>query len=241
MKFRQKLSRKAKIGWFICLLLVLLIYLAFGTDLLIVDKLIYEVDVNVSHSDILRYSGLDKGVNYFFVNNSIAAKNLTRHPYVATVEARKKFPNKIEFLIEYREEFVVLEYSGLFLTLDEELNVLKVEENMGEAFLIQGFSVNSFNIGEQINVQDRDVLEHAIELIHLTEKSHIVFKPVIRYVDGSMEMELNSEFKVKFGDGHDITAKFNNFLNIYEDLVSKNINSGIIDVSNEGLPYYRPF
>lgn len=108
-------------------------------------------------------------------------------------------------------------------------------------FLIEGFNVKSFNIGEQIKVKDFYVLQHAIELIHLLEKSHIEAKPILKYVNGSIELELNTAYKVKFGDGTNIERKFNNFVDIYDDLNSKQAISGVIDVSNEGLPSYRPF
>jgi len=175
------------------------------------------------------------------VNTEDVAKRLLDHPYVNSVEVSKRIPDVLSLTFDYKKEFVAIVYSGMYLTTDDQLNVLKAEEVVGDIFLIEGFHVKSFNIGEQIKVKDFYVLQHSIQLIHLLEKSHIDAKPILKYKDGSIELELNSAYKVKFGDGSNIERKFNNFVDIYDDLNSKQAISGVIDVSNEGLPSYRPF
>jgi len=215
--------------------------LVFQTPVFVIDTLSYNQSMHITNREIMTYGGLDAGINYFFVNTEKIQKNLLTHPYVADVTVGKKLPDTLELSIDYRNEFVAIVYSGIYLTTDDQLNVLKAEESTGDIFLIEGFNVKSFNIGEQIKVKDFHVLQHAIELIHLLEKSHIEAKPILKYVNGSIELELNTAYKVKFGDGTNIERKFNNFVDIYDDLNSKQAISGVIDVSNEGLPSYRPF
>lgn len=240
-KNRIKISLRTKIILGILGLGLLVFGLVFHTSLFIVDTLEYNQSMNISNSEIMSYSGLDKGVNYFFVNTDSVAAKLKNHPYVKDVTVEKKLPDILHLTFNYRREFVAIVYSGLYLTTDDQLNVLKAEESIGDTFLIEGFNVKSFNIGEQIRVKDFHVLQHSIELIHLLEKSHIEAKPILNYTDGSIELELNSDYKVKFGDGSNIERKFNNFVDIYDDLNTKQAISGVIDVSNEGLPSYRPF
>lgn len=242
MKKRKiQLSLKGKIIVGLVGALLLTYILVFQTKIFIIDTLEYNQSMNISNSEILKYAGLDKGVNIFFVNTETIEKKLMEHPYVKGVTVEKKLTDTLKINFEYRQEFVAIVYSGLYLTTDDQLNVLKAEESIGDIFLIEGFHVKSFNIGEQVKVKDFHVLQHSIELIHLLEKSHIEAKPILKYVDGSIELELNSDYKVKFGDGTNIERKFNNFVDIYDDLNSKQAISGVIDVSNEGLPSYRPF
>lgn len=220
---------------------IIIIYLVvFHTSLFIVDTLAYNQNMNITNKEILTYGEI-VDTNIFFVNTESVQKKLLSHPYIKSATVKKKLPDTLEIDFEYRDEFVAVVYSGIYLTTDDQLNVLKAEESIGDIFLIEGFNVKSFNIGEQIKVKDFHVLQHSIELIHLLMKSHIEAKPILKYVDGSIELELNSAYKVKFGDGTNIERKFNNFVDIYDDLNSKQAMSGVIDVSNEGLPSYRPF
>lgn len=220
--------------------IIVLYLVVFHTPLFIVDTLAYNQNMNITNKEIMTYGEI-VDTNIFFVNTDSVEKKLLSHPYIKSAAVKKKLPDTLEIDFEYRDEFVAVVYSGIYLTTDDQLNVLKAEESIGDIFLIEGFNVKSFNIGEQIKVKDFHVLQHSIELIHLLMKSHIEAKPILKYVDGSIELELNSDYRVKFGDGTNIERKFNNFVDIYDDLNSKQAMSGVIDVSNEGLPSYRPF
>lgn len=220
--------------------IVILYLVVFHTALFIVDTLAYNQNMNITNKEIMIYGEI-VDTNIFFVNTNAVEKKLLSHPYIKGARVKKKLPDTLEIEFDYRDEFVAVVYSGIYLTTDDQLNVLKAEESIGDIFLIEGFNVKSFNIGEQIKVKDFHVLKHSIELIHLLKKSHIEAKPILAYVDGSIELELNSDYRVKFGDGTNIERKFNNFVDIYDDLNSKQAMSGVIDVSNEGLPSYRPF
>ncbi len=222
-------------------IVILLGVIMFKTPVFRITNIEYNHNININRKEIMHYAELDKDSNFFFTNPSLLEKKLVRHPYVKSVKVRKKLPNKLLMEFEYNKEFVAIVYSGIYLITDEKLNVLKVEEQVGDIFLIEGFSVKSFNIGRQIKVKDFEVLEHSVELIHLLSKSHIEAKPILMYKDGSIELELNSDYKVKFGDGENIERKFNDFVDIYDDLNRKQAISGVIDVSSEGLPSYRPF
>lgn len=145
------------------------------------------------------------------------------------------------FDFTYRKEFSVIEYSNLYITIDDELNVLSVSDKTGDIFIIEGFLLKDFIVGKKIEVYNESVLKNATLLIKLLSKSHIDFKPKINYSDGSLNVQISDAFKAKFGKGDDIERKFNDFVDIYEALVNKGVNSGIIDVSNKGLPLYKPF
>lgn len=240
-KSKDRRLFRTKIIAGIILAIVGIYLLIFQSSLFIMDTLEYNKNMNLSNKEIMQYAELKSGVNYFYVKPETVKTKLIEHPYISDISVTKKLPDTLKLDIVYREEFVAIVYSGLYLTTDDQLNVLKAEESISDIFLIEGFNVRSFNIGEQIKVKDFYVLQHSIELIHLLEKSHIEAKPILKYVDGSIELELNSDYRVKFGDGTNIERKFNNFVDIYDDLNSKQAISGVIDVSNEGLPSYRPF
>ncbi len=232
---------KKRIGFlFVFLILVGSGLLIFKTNIFIVKKFEYPPSVYLSDADIKKYGGIEENSLFFTVGVESVSKSLTKHPYIKSVIVTKKFPDKLVLDIDYRNELAAIKYSGLYVTIDETLTVLKVEESIGDIFLIDGFEFKSFNIGEELKVEDWRILQRTVQLISLLKNSHIEAKPYIRY-DNGIELLLNDAYRVRFGKGQDIERKFNNFVDIYEQLSEKGVQSGIIDVSHNGLPIFKPF
>lgn len=237
---KQRRRRKQMLVLFSMLLVVGIGLLVFKTNVFVVKKFEYPASVYFSDSDIRKYGELNETSLYFTVMPEQLEKKIVKHPYIKSVEIEKKFPDRLVLDIEYREELVAIKYSGLYVTIDEDLTVLKVEESIGDIFLIDGFEFKSFNIGEELKVEESRVLRRTVQLISLLKNSHIEAKPYIRY-DNGIELLLNDAYRVRFGKGQDIERKFNNFVDIYEELSEKGVQSGIIDVSHNGLPIFKPF
>lgn len=237
---KSKGRRKSIAGLLILLMVVGTGLLVFKTDIFVVKRFAYPPSVFFSDSDIVKYGDLSASSLFFTVSEKQLENKLVKHPYVKSVTVKKQFPDKLKLDITYRNELVAIKYSGLYVTIDEELTVLKVEESIGDIFLIDGFEFKSFNIGEGLNVEESRVLKRCVQLISLLKDSHIEAKPYIRY-DNGIELLLNDAYRVRFGKGQDIERKFNNFVDIYESLSEKGVQSGIIDVSHNGLPIFKPF
>jgi len=238
---RTKPKRRKSLGVLLVLLLLVGVWLlVYKTDVFVVKKFEYQPSVYLSDADIKKYGGIGERTLVFALSSEAVASELIHHPYIKSVEIQKKFPNKLILDIDYREELAAIKYSGLFVTIDRTLTVLKVEESIGDIFLIDGFEFKSFNIGEELKVEDGRVLQRTVQLISLLKNSHIEAKPYIRY-DNGIELLLNDAYRVRFGKGQDIERKFNNFVDIYEQLSEKGVQSGIIDVSHNGLPIFKPF
>lgn len=238
-------TKKSRRNNRIALFLVLLVcvgagLIVFKTNLLVIKKFEYPASVYFSDSDIRKYGELTESSMFFNVAPTLLENKIVKHPYVKSVKITKHFPDTLKLDIEYREELVAIRYSGLYVTIDDSLTVLKVEESVGDIFLIDGFEFKSFNIGEELKVEESRVLRRTVQLISLLKNSHIEAKPYIRY-DNGIELLINDAYRVRFGKGQDIERKFNNFVDIYEVLSEKGVQSGIIDVSHNGLPIFKPF
>ncbi|WP_430882877.1 cell division protein FtsQ/DivIB [Fusibacter sp. JL216-2] len=233
-------ARKKTLVFTLILLIIGSGLLVFKTNLFVVKKFEYPASVYFSDNDIRKYGGLDESSLYFNVSVASLEEKIVRHPYIKSVKIEKALPDKLILDIEYRQELAAIKYSGLYVTIDEHLTVLKVEESIGDIFLIDGFEFKSFNIGEELKVEESRVLRRTVQLISLLKNSHIEAKPYIRY-DNGIELLLNDAYRVRFGKGQDIERKFNNFVDIYEELSEKGVQSGIIDVSHNGLPIFKPF
>ena len=84
-------------------------------------------------------------------------------------------------------------------------------------------------------------MENSLKLVNLLEQTTFEIKPKVFYTDGDIMLELNDKLKANFGNGEEIEKKFNRFMDIYKDLSSKGVYSGVIDVSHKGYPVYKPF
>ena len=233
-------KRKKYVIRYIALGLVLSII--FFSPLFKIKKIEYNVNVNVNEDDFYEYLDIDRGKQLiFFINRDEYIEKIEKHPYIKSAKLLFKYPDTLKFNLDYREEFAVIKYSNYYISIDDELSVLSVSKKRGDIFVIEGFILKDFIIGDSIEVYNENILKNSILLIKLLSKSHIDFKPILKYNDGNLNIELNDAFKAKFGKGDDIERKFNEFVDIYETLTFKGIKSGVIDVSNKGLPLYRPF
>lgn len=238
----KNIRLKKKIQWIVIAVIVLVAVLLFKTPIFKIDSVSYNLSVDISENEIFKYGAVVKGkTNLILLDVGDMAMNLKNHPYVKSATVVKKYPNKLDINIVYKEPYAIVKYSDLYIAIDKNLYVLSVDSAKAEGFLIDGFVLESFVIGKEIEVESKLILRESLKLIELLEKSHIQFRPIIVFVDNGIEIQLNDYYRVRFGRADEIERKFNDFVDIYENLQSKNIKSGIIDVSNDGLPLFRPF
>jgi cell division septal protein FtsQ len=216
------------------------VYLYFNTDLLRIQHIEFNENEHLDLYDVQKYSHIQIGTPYFEVDEEEAGKSLMNHPYVKYATAQKYFPNKIIFDVTYRRHFFNIRYSDIVLSLDEQLHVLEVLAAENEGFTIEGFAFDSFSAGKVIDVSQLYILENIVNLLRMLTDSHVTVEPLIEFKDRNIILTVD-QINVKFGVGENIESKFNAFVNIYESLRANGITSGIIDVSSDGLPVYRPF
>ncbi|MDH8676716.1 FtsQ-type POTRA domain-containing protein [Fusibacter bizertensis] len=216
------------------------IYLYFNTDLLRIQDVQFNENEHMDLYDIMRYSGVQKGTPYFEVDTDVAANNLMSHPYVRYATATKQFPNTVIFDVVYRKHFFNIRYSDIVLSLDDQLHVLEVLASENEGFTVEGFAFDSFSTGNVIDVSQLYILENIVDLLKLVQQSELECNPLILFKDRNIVLTID-QIKIKFGVGENIESKYNAFINIYEALKNDGIKNGIIDVSSDGLPVYRPF
>lgn len=216
------------------------VYLYFNTNLLRIQTIVFNENEHVDLYDVQRYSGVSVGTPYFEVDTNRAAEQLATHPYIKSAVATKKFPNTLTFNITYRVHYFNIRYSDIVLSLDDQLHVLEVLATENDGYTVEGFAFDSFSTGKVIDVSQLYILENIVDLIELLEKSKLQPDTLIKFESRNIVLTFDS-LHVKFGIGDNIEDKFNNFINIYEALKADGITSGVIDVSTNGLPVYRPF
>lgn len=189
---------------------------------------------------IAQYTGLEQGDFYLAVNSHQLEEKIRNHPFVKTVSVKKIFPNKVTFTMTYRTHAFSLYYSDIVLSLDESLTVLNVLDEPKEGYIVEGFSFDSFSVGTPVKVAQKYVLQNIVLLIDLLNQSQLKANPTIVFNNDHIVLRVG-DVKGYFGLGENISKKFNDFLSIYDALQAEGIQSGVIDVSSEGLPVFRPF
>lgn len=215
-------------------------YVVYQSELLTIKTILYNQNEELDIYELQRYSKISYGMSFFNIDLLNAKKSLEEHPYVKQVVINKKFPSTIIFNITYKEHCLNIEYSDITLSLDRDLDVLKVVEENINGYVVKGFEFKGFSTGKKINVEYDYVLKNIVSLIELMGKSGLEYKNEITYSNMNIKINID-EIVVKFGNGENIEKRFNSFIAIYESLKKDSITFGTIDVSTDGLPVYKPF
>lgn len=233
---------KTRIYLLIILLLITVIsILILKADFFSVKSIVVFNNYHISDEEIIAYSEINNSQNIFKLKISEVAENIINHPFIKNAEIKRNYPNEIIIDIEERNKIAAISHMGIFFLVDNEGYILKITPQISDEILVEGFEINSFIEGDIINISDNDALNSSLELSSLIKEWNSDISPKIEYKNDTIELYINDNFKVKFGNGEDIHTKFNIFLNIYDDLKEKNIYNGIIDLSHSGYPIYRPF
>jgi len=215
-------------------------YLIFETDIFRLKTINYNAHEAMDIFDLERYSGVHYGDLLFEVDLEKAKKSLETHPYVRSVIMTKQYPSTLNMEITYRRHFMNIKYSDIILSLDNALQVLKVIDEEIEGYTVEGMPFNAFSTGKTIEVDAFYVLENIVQLIDLLNQTELTVDSTIHYKDNNVSIYCGA-MRIDFGDADHIASRFNKFINIYEALTVDEIKTGIIDVSSDGLPVYRPF
>lgn len=168
-------------------------------------------------------------------------KKLMNHPYVKAVSIEKSYPSTLKLTIDYRVDSFAIPNAGYYILLDNELKVLRVDQMAYNATILEGITFKEFNIGEGISADQPYVLQRIVDLNNLMTNSHISFVKAISYDGKRILVKTKAGIEGDFGDGKNIAQRFNHFAEIFDNIQSKGISTGLIDVSSDGLPTYKPF
>lgn len=168
-------------------------------------------------------------------------KKLMKHPYVKQVKVKKAYPSTLRLSVEYRVDSFAIPNAGYYIILDDELKVLRVDQMPYNATILEGITFKEFNIGEGISADQPYILKRIVDLNLLMNSSHISFIKSISFDGKHILVKTKAGVEGDFGDGKNIAQRFNHFAEIFDNIQSKGISTGLIDVSNDGLPTYKPF
>lgn len=236
----QNASIKAGIiSGFAC---ALLLSVTLFTPLFKVNHVIVNVNDFVTEKELVETAKIQLHETIMpFASEGQITKRLLKHPYVKGAIIQKHFPDTIEMKIEYRKDYMAIYDSGFYMIMDETLQVLRVDKTYYDTVLLEGFIFHDFKIGEPIKVENQRALKSTVTLLVLLKKSHIDFVNKITCEGDHLMIYTKQGLIGRFGTLSDLESNFNHFADIFDNLSSKGIKKGMIDVSSNGLPTFKPF
>jgi hypothetical protein len=222
----------------------ILVILGFGAfqGYFNVNDIEYNLNSNISESQMYDILGIEKGsTNLMFLNPSSLERKLQSNPYIKSAEVEKKYPGTLKIDIVYNIEIASIKYTNVFVVINDSKQVLRVQSDNPGTTLIDGISVEHFKTGENVTTDNDEMLGKIIDMISLARNSQVKSVDEADLKDGKVFVKFDSNFKVDFGDLRDLESSFNKFIAIYEDLKSKNLSGGVIDVGGNQLPTWRPY
>lgn len=216
------------------------VYVYRYTDLLHIRTIRYNESEHMDLDSIELYSGVAIGTPFFEVNLRDAELGLQQHPYVLSARAESRFPNEILFDITYWEHIVCVRHLDILLSVDDNMVVLTTVSEDFPGYRVEGLPFHSFAAGQRLEVEGNYVLRNAINFVKLFRLAGLQAEDVIRCAKGEIRFRIDG-ITVNFGTGVNTEERFNAFHTIFQDLKRKGAASGVIDISGDGAPIFRPF
>lgn len=244
---RHRVDKKVRYGKIRIYLLIffllstLIFMILFKTSYFEISDIVVNNNIEVSKEEIVAYSGVNIGDNTFKLKISDIREKIIRTPFIKDVTIKRKLPSKLMIEVMERQKIAAIHYMGLYFFVDNEGVILYTSNEIDGTYVIEGFEFESFTEGEKIRVKSDEDLKKSIQICGMLEGSDLAIKPKITCIEGEFSLYLNESFRIKLGRGENIERRFAIFESIYKDLISKNVDTGVVDISHDGYPTYSPF
>ncbi|TCO79300.1 cell division protein FtsQ/DivIB [Marinisporobacter balticus] len=238
----KNIKRKKNI--FVCLMMLLIgvisFIIIFKTDVFTVKYVDILGNKNISKEELLADSGIVLGNHIFKEKVNNIQLNLYRNSYIKTVLVKRKLPNRIIIQVTERIEEAAIPFMNEFLMIDEEGMVLRSSASNELLKIIEGLECSNFMEGTILRAKDKDQLSKSLEIVRKINENEITIKELDITNKENIIIKLTDDLICKIGEGEIVEYELQILKQILEDLKKKNITRGIIDISNEGYPSYRP-
>ncbi len=180
--------------------------------------------------------------NMFLVSMEEGADSLRTDPSVKTVRIRRQPPATLVYAIEYRVAVAGFLFEDIYLRVDREGYLIgTTPEPPADVPVVTGLKMDSFVVGKPINVAQKQQLSFALDLVTLLGSAGLEKECELKMEEQTMLVNLKSGISGRFWYRGSAEDSFNRFMTVYNDQLKKGVASGLIDVSSEGYPVYKPF
>lgn len=192
-------------------------------------------------SEIINSEELITNKNIFSYKLKEIKKYVISNPYIEDAEIKRKLPNKITISIKEKDVIAVLSNEEDLCYIDNNGNLIekisKLDENNDKIV----FKVNYTLEDNIINFKNNEEKKSVLNLLTLLKKEHLQHEIAQIEYDNS-----NINIKTKIGaeffiiDDDNLNYNISRTSKILLDLQSKNIKSGVVDLTYSNYAVYKP-
>lgn len=174
-KQEKILKKKKKIKRIIKCITLLLIIVG-GIVFALVSPIFNVIEINVKNNVqiatdmIISLSDLQTGENIFRFSSSRVKREIKTNPYIESVQVKRKFPNKVEIIVEERQRDYNVEFLNGFAYINKQGYILEISEQKLDSLpVLLGISTNAEEImaGSRLNKSDLSRLETVIQIMNI--------------------------------------------------------------------------
>lgn len=184
--------------------------------------------------------------NWLFTSEENFEQIILENNLVESAKVKKTSIWKLEITITWKTPFVAFVSGAFYVITDDKGIVLEVSQLPNAPYVIDGFRVKNSIVGKPIDSERVDLVESAVKLVYIfseyaKKNEEFDLTPDIVLIDGNLIQRINSKFCINFGTGYDPEEQFVSAASIYMDMKKKQINSGVINLSNPNQQIYEPW
>lgn len=203
----------------------------------------YKVEGNHYYTDeeVLNIAQAPTGNNILFdLQASEIKKRLSKDPYFASVEIKRKLPRTVVITVEERVQTAAFLYGDSYVVIDNTGLVLRKSDKMPELPILDGLTITKMNVGEQLEVEESSALTTTLQMLEAMQEGDIYFKR-ITMGEVIIRCYIYDTLIVK-GSPAEITEAIKNedLQKVVTDLFNKGITRGTIKMGGTDYISFSP-
>lgn len=236
---RRKRIRRKRIILFTIILLCVLVTLCLKLSFFNIKNVEVKNNSIISSNELIKQSGIVKGVNIFMASLKSYKENIKQNPYIMDVNIHKRFPDTISISIKERKAAFYAQDGNKYIVVDKSGVVLEKKDNLKGMKLIRldGFNVGNSQIGKVIKCDDDRKLKSIALLTDAVFKNKELNLTTVDISDSLNLRAYINNMCIILGTPEELNEKLNKAINIVAQQNLKD-KKGYVDVSFNGNPVY---
>ncbi len=212
---------------FICSLIAIIL---FSSSILRIKTITVSGSEYYSDEKIMAKAGVSLGMHVLQISKKRSIKQISTLPYVESVEVETIFPNTLNLKITQRKPIGYVPFSGTYLSIDKTGKIIDQTQSQ-EVYqlpVIEGLKFEKFVLGEQLEVENEDIILAIIEMTSLMEKYNLLNRGIKIDVGNSNKIHLYiNSLDVIIGEINNLDKKIQWLCEIIDQY-----HMGVLDLSN---------
>ncbi len=201
----------------------------------------------VATEEIIRLSGIRKGMPIYSIKNEDVKRGIENNPYLRFRYLDKDLPGTVIIGVKEREACCWMTWCGIFYTMDKQRFVLFETEEQGirpsDLVKVDGLKIRSgCMVGQTVlleTVAQQNVFSNLFLEMKVLNCTALIEEADLSNLN-SLLLTTRDGFTVALGDSSNLHAKLRSMLLTRDELIRRGYHSGIINVITLENPVFTP-